>query len=318
MSSFASLSLDLDDQWSYMKVHRDPGWEDFPSYLNTFIPYVLDILDRLNLKITFFIIGQDAALEKNQEALSLLAKRGHEVGNHSFHHEPWLHLYSKEQITREILEADEHITRVIGKKPIGFRGPGFSWSSDHLEVLAENQYLYDASIFPSYISSIARLVYFGVSDFTKEEKKQRGRLGGSFRDGMRPIKPYLWRMTSGKDLLEIPTTTIPIIKTPFYLSYLVLISRFSVMLMSFYLKFALTLCRITKTEPSFLIHPTDLFGSDQVPELAFIPGMDLRGEQKVNLFEKVLKELNKHFTPVTMKAHAQSLLERKNFRILSP
>ena len=29
----ASLSLDLDNQWSYMKTHGDPGWESLPSYL---------------------------------------------------------------------------------------------------------------------------------------------------------------------------------------------------------------------------------------------------------------------------------------------
>ena len=34
----ASISLDLDDQWSYMKVHGDKGWETFPSYLDIVIP----------------------------------------------------------------------------------------------------------------------------------------------------------------------------------------------------------------------------------------------------------------------------------------
>ena len=63
----ASLSLDLDNQWSYMKIHGDAGWETFPSYFDIFIPHVLDVLDRWNLKITFFIVGQDAALEKNQD-----------------------------------------------------------------------------------------------------------------------------------------------------------------------------------------------------------------------------------------------------------
>ena len=34
----ASISLDLDNQWSYMKTHGDPGWESFPSYLDAFVP----------------------------------------------------------------------------------------------------------------------------------------------------------------------------------------------------------------------------------------------------------------------------------------
>jgi len=41
----ASISLDLDDQWSYMKIHGDKGWESYPSYLKIFLPYALDVLD---------------------------------------------------------------------------------------------------------------------------------------------------------------------------------------------------------------------------------------------------------------------------------
>src|SRR5574341_867943 len=62
----ASLSLDLDNKWSYMKTHGDDGWKSFPSYLNLLVPRVLEFLKQRNLTITFFIVGQDAALEKNR------------------------------------------------------------------------------------------------------------------------------------------------------------------------------------------------------------------------------------------------------------
>ena len=84
----ASLSLDLDNQWSYMKTHGDEGWEEMPTYLPVLIPRVVDVMRDLNLKITFFIVGQDAVLEKNAAALRLITEAGHDVGNHSFHHEP--------------------------------------------------------------------------------------------------------------------------------------------------------------------------------------------------------------------------------------
>ena len=89
----ASLSLDLDNLWSYMKTHGDPGWEDLPSYLDLVVPRVLDFLKERGLCITFFIVGQDAALERNRDALAAIVRAGHEVGNHSFAHEPWIHLY---------------------------------------------------------------------------------------------------------------------------------------------------------------------------------------------------------------------------------
>ncbi len=48
----AALSLDLDNQWSYMKIHGDEGWDQFPTYLPVFLPYVLNLLDELT-EITF-------------------------------------------------------------------------------------------------------------------------------------------------------------------------------------------------------------------------------------------------------------------------
>lgn len=314
----ASISLDLDNQWSYMKIHGDAGWESFPSYLDIFIPHVLDLLDRLNLKITFFIVGQDAALDKNKDALKLITERGHEVGNHSFHHEPWLHLYPREQLEKEIATAEDQIVRVTGEKPVGFRGPGYSWSSDLLEILNENGYLYDTSTLPTYLGPLARIYYFWISDLSKKEKDQRNGLFGGFRDGLRPVKPYYWQLVSGKRLIEIPVTTMPLIKTPFHLSYLLYLYRISSSLMFLYLTSALRSCLVTKTEPSFLLHPLDLIGGDQVPELRFFPGMDLSSQKKIEIFEKVLNELAKQFVLVNMSTHAKSLLERKDLKVISP
>ena len=50
-----SLSLDLDNKWSYMKTHGDAGWESCPSYLDIVVPRFLKILDEFGWKITVFI-----------------------------------------------------------------------------------------------------------------------------------------------------------------------------------------------------------------------------------------------------------------------
>jgi len=300
-----------------MKTHGNPGWESFPSYFNILIPYVLDLLDHYKIKITFFIVGQDAALDKNRDALKMLTERGHEVGNHSFSHEPFLQLYSRNRIESEILKAEEKIIRVTEHKPIGFRGPCFSWSSELLKILAENDYTYDASLFPTYLGPIARMYYFWSSNLSKEEKQQLEGLYGSFRDGLRPVKPYFWNLGDDHRLLEIPVTTIPIIKTPFHLSYLLYLAGFSKTLMSIYLKIAILLCRVTETMPSFLLHPLDLLGGEQVPELGFFPGMNLNKEKKLNSFRTVFKSLSKHFDIVRMSTHAKFTLENANLKSLS-
>ncbi len=102
MTRYASLSLDLDNQWSYMKTHGDAGWQSHPSYLDAVVPRILAFLAERRLTITFFIVGQDAALEKNRAALRSISAAGHEIGNHSFRHEPWLHLYTAAELDEEL------------------------------------------------------------------------------------------------------------------------------------------------------------------------------------------------------------------------
>ena len=105
----ASLSLDLDNKWSYMKTHGNPDWTDFPTYLPQLVPPVLDILDAMKLRITFFIVGQDAERPENAEVLAEIARRGHEIGNHSHHHEPWMHRRGRLEIDDELRRAEEAI-----------------------------------------------------------------------------------------------------------------------------------------------------------------------------------------------------------------
>jgi hypothetical protein len=241
----ASLSLDLDNQWSYMKIHGEEGWEEFPSYLDIFVPYVLKVLKELNLKITFFIVGQDASLDQNHSVLRQIADEGHELANHSFKHETWLHLYTREELKHEIDRAHTIIKEVTGQEAIGFRGPGFSWSPTLLEVLAEKGYSYDASTLPTIIGPLARMYYFRTSNLTKEERKDRKEIFGKFSDGFRKLKPYYWKLKKDKRLLEIPVTTMPIFRVPFHLIYLLYMSNFSSSIMVFYLKFAIYLCKLT-------------------------------------------------------------------------
>ncbi len=294
----ACISLDLDNQWSYMKIHGDEGWDRYPSYFDIFIPYILDVLDELELKITFFIVGKDTESEENRKYLSMITERGHEVGNHSYHHESWLQTYSYEQVKTEIIEAEEAILKTMGKRPEGFRGPGFSWSKDLLEVLAERGYLYDASTLPTWIGPIARSYYFSKSDLPEEEKKARKELFGSFKDVFRSNKPYHHQLKEGRRLLELPVTVIPVFRLPFHLSYLVYLSGISFFVMKTYLQMAIFLCKLTGTRPSYLLHPLDLIGGDMIKSLAFFPGMNIGSDQKIRVFKYVINTLKRHYTLV--------------------
>ncbi len=296
----ASLSLDLDNQWTYMKVHGDPGWEEFPSYLDRFVPHVLKVLDDLDLKITFFVVGKDATLEENREYLQELVRRGHEVENHSFLHSSWLYSYRKEELEEEIKKAEEAIEEVTGVRARGFRGPGFSWNPALLEVLQERGYIYDATTFPTFLGPVARWYYFWKSDFNKEEREKRKGLYGSFQDGLRPINPFIWNLNNGGQLLEIPVTTIPLLKAPFHLTYLMFLDNISPVIQRSYFNMGLNACRLYGIEPSYLLHPLDLIGGDQVPELKFFPGMNVSSDRKVEVFQHTMEKMRKHFELVPM------------------
>jgi peptidoglycan-N-acetylglucosamine deacetylase len=302
----ASLSLDLDNQWSYMKIHGDAGWEAFPSYLDVLVPRVLDFLHELDLTITFFMVGQDAALEKNRAILRSIADAGHEIGNHSFNHDSWLHLYSDEKIEQEIAWTEEVIERVTGQRVRGFRGPGYSLSESVLYILTKRGYTYDCSTFPSILGPLARAYYFMTTRLTPEEKEKRKALFGGVKDGLQPLKPYRW-LIGGNHLTEIPVSTMPIFRVPIHFSYLLYLGCFSPALAILYFRFALLLCRWRKIQPSLLLHPLDFLDRHDVPELGFFPAMKMPSHKKLSLLRKLIMLLSEQFQVVPMGLHAQSV-----------
>lgn len=303
----ASLSLDLDNKWSYMKTHGDPGWESYPSYLDVCIPRVLGFLKERDLTITFFVVGKDADLEKNHQSLALISEAGHEIGNHSFNHEPWLHLYSEQELIDELTRTEEAIRKVSDQTTIGFRGPGYSLSPNVLKVLAAKNYEYDCSTLPTFIGPFARAYYFFRSpDMSAEERRKRKKLFGSFSDGFQSLKPYRWQIED-KTLVEIPVTTLPVLKTPIHASYLIYLSTFSKFAARSYWKTALKMCKYSGVEPSLLLHPLDFLSAEDAAELKFFPGMRLPIEEKLEFVSEILEIYSKEFSVVDMKTHAREV-----------
>ena len=302
----ASLSLDLDNKWSYMKTHGDTGWESFPSYLNCVVPRVLDFMAQRHLLMTVFVVGQDAVLDCNRDALASIAAAGHEIGNHSFHHEPWLHLHSPEELSDEISRAENAIQQATGELPVGFRGPGFSFCDQLLQILAERGYEYDCSTFPTFLGPLARMYYFFSAKLNDEQKEERRELFGGLLEGLRPLRPYHWNF-EGTRLLEIPVTTMPLFRIPIHVSYLLYLSQFSRSLALQYFRMALLMCRIRHVAPSLLLHPLDFLGGDGDPDLSFFPAMQQPAQRKVELVGEVLDLICRSHRIVPLRDHARSL-----------
>ena len=302
----ASLSLDLDNKWSYLQTHGDEAWESFPSYFDLVVPRFLKFLAERNLKITVFVVGQDAELEKNHAALRSIADAGHEIGNHSYNHEPWLHLYTPIELGDEFEKSELAIQAVTGARTVGFRGPGFSLSDEVLRTLVRRGYEYDGSTFPTYLGPIARAYYFFKSKLSKEQKEERKELFGSWKDGFQSNKPFEWEFGNGR-LLEIPVTTMPIFKVPIHASYVMYLATYSKTIAKIYFWTALKMCRLMGVQPSILLHPLDFLGAEDDGDLSFFPGMNQPAQNKIDLLSDCMEMMTGQFNVVTMRKHAAEL-----------
>ena len=277
-----------------MKTHGDAGWQGFPTYVDVVVPRALDLMKKHRVTATFFIVGQDAELSKNADALHEIVNSGHEIGNHSFHHEPWLHRRSEGEISEELARAEDSIGRVTGQRTIGFRGPGFVRSDALVNALVRRGYAYDASLLPTFIGPLARAYYFKTAKLDKAEQADRTDLFGSFQDGLLPNRRH--RVTSAfGSIEEIPVTTMPGFRVPIHLSYVLYLAVRSPKLALAYFRTALEFCRVTKTEPSILLHPLDFISGNECPALRFFPAMNLASEVKLEIVDSALRMMCERF-----------------------
>ena len=300
-----SLSLDLDNEWSYLKTRGDARWETLPTFLEAVVARSLTLLDRHALRMTVFVVGQDAERPENAAAFAMLARSRHEIGNHSFHHEPWLPRYSREDILTELSRAQRAIEAATGRRPVGFRAPGYAISPAILDVLAELGFAYDCSSLPTFIGPLARTYYFMSTKMPREERKIREALYGTWSDAIKPLRPHALHF-GDRELIQIPVTTFPGLRIPFHFSYILYLCGYSTALGLRYFELALDACRMAKIEPSLLLHPLDFLDVGDVPSLAFFPAMAMQATKKIGILDRALELFAKRFAVDSVGEHART------------
>ncbi len=213
------------------------------------------------------------------------------------------------EIADEIEITHARIEQVTGRRPLGFRGPGFSCPDEVLRVLARNDYVYDASIFPTSIAPIARAVFLLKSDLRGAQRERAKRLYGGFRSLLNPNRPYqrfagpvpgqhpLNQRQSVKrqSLWELPVTVMPLARTPIHFSYFTYLASFSVLAAKAYFHTALALCRLTRTPPSLLLHPPDFLGREDDTDMSYFPGMNMPRQDKLRIVRWALQQYSEMF-----------------------
>ncbi len=144
-----ALNIDLED-WYHPEFVRKQITGNPKSQIVDSTNQILKLLDKYNVKATFFILGNVA--KKNPELIKKIYKKGHEIASHGMSHNPlWELDYSK--FDKELKDFKKLIRKILGNniKIFGFRAPTFSIDNTTkygIKCLINNQYRYDSSIFP--------------------------------------------------------------------------------------------------------------------------------------------------------------------------
>ena len=144
---------------------------------------ILELLGEAGVHATFFVLGMLA--KHRPDLVKKIHAEGHEIGVHGTGH---VHLtrLDRTQAKRDIGDAVELISDIIGGPVFGFRAPIFSITRNNLyvlDILAELGLEYDSSIFPKAMPR------YGIDGFDPE--------------------PRNYRLPEGGRIVELPLSVVP-------------------------------------------------------------------------------------------------------------
>jgi peptidoglycan-N-acetylglucosamine deacetylase len=179
-------------------------------------------LEPFRIKSTLFMVGFDFSQAQNHSAIKAVAAAGHEIANHTATHAQGFRLLTVEEKEREIAGMEDACAALIGRRPIGFRSPGWNISDDAIGILKRRGYVYDSSIHPMSLTPLFKLLHWwNTSSRSRADRTTLGQIDYMFA----PLTPYrtspdcLARRGRG-GLVELPLTVVPIVRAPFWATFL--------------------------------------------------------------------------------------------------
>ena len=141
------VSFDIEEWYIEKALHG--GRKEKYKLFDTYFSQILDTLDEVNMKATFFCLGKIAT--DFPYVVKCIAERGHEIGCHSNEH-LWINKMTPAQFQNDTHDAIAALEDVCGTKVRSYRAPAFSIGENNkwaFEILAENGIDRDASVFPA-------------------------------------------------------------------------------------------------------------------------------------------------------------------------
>lgn len=179
------FSVDVEDYFhvaAFSKVVSRNDWDAYESHVVKNTHVILDMLDKYQISATFFVLGW--VCEKNPELIKTIHSKGHEIASHGYSHE-MIYEQTPEKFEAEVKYSKMLLEDAIGEKVRGYRAASYSITKKSLwalDILAENGFEYDSSIFP------VRHDNYGLPSS--------------------PVVPYKIKTGGGKEIIEFPLTSL--------------------------------------------------------------------------------------------------------------
>ena len=148
-----ALTIDVEDYFqvnAFARCIRREDWGDYPLRIEKNTHCILNMLDEFNVRATFFVLGWIA--ERAPSLINEIHARGHEISCHGYAHE-LIYVIGADAFRRDIRKAKQILEDICGEKVCGYRAPSYSITKQSLwalDILIEEGFTYDSSIFPVY------------------------------------------------------------------------------------------------------------------------------------------------------------------------
>ena len=146
-----AMSIDVEDYFHvsvFDGIVPRSAWDRMESRVRANTERLLDLFDEFKVRSTFFVLGWVG--KRYPDLVRAIAGRGHEVASHGYAHR-LIYDQTPAAFRNDVRRARGILEDASGQRVAGYRAPSYSitprslWA---LDILLEEQYEYDASIFP--------------------------------------------------------------------------------------------------------------------------------------------------------------------------